>query len=166
MKNVVCLILLAFGQTNVALADEKFHRETAEKLLMVFRFDSIAEQMRAQALDELRQTYVEVTKDKREMDKVANKYYQRLEKMPNALPTWEKTKKALLPLWMKNYSEPETIAILKFYQSTAGGKLLVTHSKLMQQSQKLFQQDSEVLLAQTRRVVIQMRKELKAKNEN
>ncbi len=129
MKKLLAVLVLS-GLAGIVNA-EKPSVESIEKLMQVTKADQMAEQMWVQMSSMLKSKTSDAPKD----------FWQKIEKEKNI----KEVIQLLIPVYQKHLSQKDIDAILVFYQSPAGQRLIAAQPKIMQESMVIGQQWGENL---------------------
>ncbi len=160
--SVLCGALLLVCSSTQVLADTARHAADAERFLHLARADKLVVPVYAQVQQMFAQRFTEsgAPDGKRAL---LESYQAKANAALDKAVGWEQIKPDMIDLYTRNFDEQELQALIEFYQSPLGKKVLEKMPMLTAQSAQLTQNKLQAAVPQVNKLLAEMTAELGTK---
>ena len=140
-------------------AEEDTFRASVEKLLSVMKQDQLLEQV-FQQVKQMEIQQLQQMNITQEQIPLMEKYFDKMFEVMKAEMSWDKIKDDFIQIYMSVYSETEVQALVNFYESPVGQKMLAKMPLLMQQSMAISQKHMKNIMPKIQEITLEMTNEI------
>jgi hypothetical protein len=159
IKVLILAALLTLSFTCGVVAKEDTHRAAVEKLIALTKQDRLYEQVFPQVKQMVLQQLQQLDVAPEQSPLVNNLLNKMFDLMKEEL-SWEKMKEDFIQLYLSVYTEEELQALIKFYESPVGQKMIAKTPLLMQQTMAISQKHTANLMPKIQKMVSELVAEL------